>query len=120
MSSIQNDLQNLHQCVVKRRECLDDLNTQIVVKRAEELVLVESIRMKQRRLEELEGQEKKEHQLKISEKLRAISEQLQDLSTTAESTQDQMEGIENDISCLRDEAVEMEEAVGRRVRQRRQ
>ena len=31
-----------------------------------------------------------------------------------------MEVIESDISCLRDEVEEMEEAVGRRVKQRRQ
>ena len=97
---VNQDFQELHYCLGRQRKHLEILDLQ--------LILEQSIQAKKKCLENLTIEEKKiKRNLSVAAMFDKASEQISEIEATAEYTQDQMEGLEEELSSLKEQIEEL-------------
>jgi chromosome segregation ATPase len=114
MARINQDLRKLHNCLGKKRRCLEMVDLKIATDQTEELILQQDIQSKKETVADLAKQEKKiKRNLTVAGMFKKASDQISEIEATAECTQDQLEGLEEELSSLKDEVEELQEVVER-------
>ena len=108
IDEVNKDFQKLHCCLGRKRKHLEILDLQIACNRAEDLILEQSIQAKKKCLENLTIKEKEiKKNLSVAAMFDKASEQISEIEATAEYTQDQMEGLEEELSSLKEQVEEL-------------
>jgi uncharacterized protein YoxC len=117
MARINQDLRKLHNCLGKKRRCLEMLDLKIATDQTEELILQQDIQSKKETVADLAKQEKKiKRNLTVAGMFKKASDQISEIEATAECTQDQLEGLEEELSSLIEDLQEVVERAKKKAK----